>query len=551
MSSSRPVGPCAQNRASVWLRSRHSQGVALFSGTLAAFGFAPFEIWPLAILSCLGLLISLQRCGTAKQAALTGWWYGVGFFGAGVSWVFVSIHQHGNAPIPLALLLTALFVGAMALLFALQGYLYRRYISSLPLGVLLGFPALWVLAEGFRGWFLTGFPWLYMGYAPINSGLAGWAPITGVLGLSGFSVLVASCLYLLPRASNSHKLALGLTALAPFLLGALLQQITWTEPSAQPPLRVALVQANIPQQLKWDARHRSRIIDEYLRLSQPLVQIADKAKQTKNTELIIWPETAIPLLYDMAIQRLAPFEKILLENHAGLISGIPFRTPASSATATRFHNSIMGLGDASGLYHKQRLVPFGEYVPLESWLRGLIDFFNLPMSNFSLGTAGQPPLLLRRTAYNGVYSGDNNPSDSSYQIRISAYICYEIAYPDLVANNARESELLLTISNDSWFGDSLAPHQHLQMARMRALETGRYLIRSTNNGISALIDARGKLLRQGPQFVTDILQGEVQPMQGLTPFIRFGSIPILSICALLLGFCALLHRRGSSQSLLG
>ncbi|MFT6915670.1 MAG: apolipoprotein N-acyltransferase [Motiliproteus sp.] len=532
-SSLRPAIPTTCSRVRDWLLCCRGRVLALTSGALAALGFAPFELWPLALLSCLGLLATLQCAATARQAALTGLIYGIGFFGAGVSWVYVSIHQFGNAPIPLALLLTALFVSALALLFALHGYLYKRYLADLPLGILLGFPALWVLAEGFRGWFLTGFPWLYLGYAPIDSWLAGWAPVTGVLGLSGFSALVASCLFLLPRSSTRRRTSLVLTALAPFASGALLLQIPWTEPTPESPLRVALVQANIPQALKWDARHRTRIIDQYLTLSRPLLSGTTRAQATGDTELLIWPETAIPLLFDIALPRLAPFANRLLDHQAGLISGVPYRTPPDPdpATATRYHNSIMGLGKASGLYHKQRLVPFGEYVPFESWLRGLIDFFNLPMSSFSLGPANQPPLLFQRA------SGET--------LRIAAYICYEIAYPDLVARNARASELLLTISNDSWFGDSLAPHQHLQMARMRALETGRYLIRSTNNGISALIDAKGNILQQGPQFTTAVLRGDIQPMQGLTPFILYRSWPLLALCALLLGVVILQRRRPS------
>ncbi|MEH6822678.1 MAG: apolipoprotein N-acyltransferase [Motiliproteus sp.] len=530
MSAPSHIASAPRSRAQHWLTRCQDPLLALVAGTLAALGFAPFELWPLAIASCLGLLLTLQRAATAKQAAFIGWLYGIGFFGAGVSWVFVSIHQFGNAPIPLALLLTALFTLAMALLFALHGYLYKRCIADQPLTILLGFPALWVLAEGFRGWFLTGFPWLYLGYAPLDSWLAGWGPITGVLGLSGFSALVASCLFLLPRVSYRLKIALLLTALSPFASGLLLQQIQWTRPTSQPPLRVALVQANIPQQLKWDSRHRAQIIDQYLELSRPLLASPEKNSGSALTELIIWPETAIPQLYDLALQRLSPFEQSLRDNQAGLISGVPFRTPPDPAVTTRYHNSIMGLGNAAGLYHKQRLVPFGEYVPLENWLRGLIDFFNLPMSNFSLGAADQPPLLFQRSL-----------DENNTMIRIAAYICYEIVYPDLVASNARNSELLLTISNDSWFGDSLAPHQHLQMARMRALETGRYLIRSTNNGISALINAQGLVLQRGPQFATDVLHGEVQPMQGITPFIRFGSSPILALSALLLG-ASLLHK---------
>jgi apolipoprotein N-acyltransferase len=281
---------------------------------------------------------------------------------------------------------------------------------------------------------------------------------------------------------------------------------------------VALVQGNIPQQLKWSPQHRQQIIEHYLSLSAPLLNNIPNS----GNQLIVWPETAIPLLYDIALPRLASFEQTLQQTQTGLISGIPYRTPATAANPVRFHNSIMGLGTAEGLYHKQRLVPFGEYVPLESWLRGLIDFFNLPMSSFSLGPANQPPLLLQQRQHPG------NP------IRISAYICYEIVYPDLVASTARNSDLLLTISNDSWFGDSLAPQQHLQMARMRALENGRFLIRSTNNGISALINARGEITHQGSQFVVDIVQGEVLAMTGTTPFGRWGSMPILILCMALI-----------------
>ena len=522
--------------------------LALAAGALATLGFAPFEFWPLAILSCLGFLVSLQTAATPKQAAWTGWLYGIGFFGTGVSWVYVSINQFGNAPVALALFLTALFVCAMALLFALHGYLYKRWIADQPRLIAIGFPALWVLAEAFRGWFLTGFPWLYLGYAPIDSWLAGWAPITGVLGLSGFSALVASCLYLIPRVSVRRKIALLSMALVPFVSGRLLQQIQWTEPTPQPPLQVALVQANIPQALKWSSAHRAKIIDRYLSLSQPLIERstsnqAAKAttKESKAAELLIWPETAIPLLYDSAREHLAFFDQRLLNSQAGLISGVPYRTPNDPESPVLYHNSIMGIGNAKGLYHKQRLVPFGEYVPLETWLRGLIDFFNLPMSNFSLGPAGQKPLELVRHL-----NPDGNSAAES-TIQISAYICYEIVYPDLVANSAGDSQLLLTISNDSWFGDSLAPHQHLQMARMRALETGRYLIRSTNNGISALIDAKGKIIQQGPQFTTDILRGEVQPMQGLSPFVRFGSKPILVLSLILLGLAVLAKGKQRSK----
>ena len=302
-----------------------------------------------------------------------------------------------------------------------------------------------------------------------------------------------------------------------FASGFAWQQVSWTEPSSQAPLKVALVQGNIPQQLKWSPSYRDQIIEHYLSLSAPLLE-ADSA-----VDLIVWPETALPLLYHQAWPALAGFEQRLRDSKSGLISGIPYRAPATQDEPARYHNSIMALGQADGLYHKQRLVPFGEYVPLENWLRGLIDFFDLPMSNFSLGPDQQQPIQL---------------NSGGQETRISASICYEIVYPDLIASSAADAHLLLTISNDSWFGDSLAPTQHLQMARMRALETGRPLIRATNNGISALVGADGQIQQQGPQFQVDLLLGSVQPFSGTTPFVLWGSTAIGLIALVLLIGCS-------------
>jgi apolipoprotein N-acyltransferase len=480
--------------------------MALLSGLIYPLGFAPFEFWPATLLSALAWLALIQQL-TPRQALLRSWFYGLGVYGAGVSWVFVSIHQHGHAPAPLAALLTLIFISGIALCTLLQGYLYRRFVPDNHLGIALGFPAAWVLAEWFRSWFLTGFPWLYLGYAPLDSWLGGWAPLTGVYGLSFWMAMVASTLYLWLRQPRWQPRRLGVLMLPlvlPFLLGAALMQIQWTRPLAGEPLRVALIQGNIPQPLKWNPTYASNIMATYDKLTRSQL----------DNDLIIWPETAIPLLYRQARILMTPLIEKLDREQVALISGVPTRYENSGSD--RYHNSIVALGAASGIYHKQRLVPFGEYVPLESILRGLIEFFDLPMSAFTLGPRDQPPLRLRQG------------------ISISPFICYEIAYPDLVADNGRGSDLLLTISNDSWFGNSLAPHQHQQMARMRALENGRYLLRGTNNGISSIIDPQGKLLKTSAQFNRTTLEGEVRAMEGITPFARFGSTPVLILCALAL-----------------
>ena len=472
------------------------------AGALAPLGFAPFGLWPLTLLSMLLFLALLQA---ARRPLIDGWLYGLGFFGLGVSWVYVSIHQFGHASPLLAGLLTALFVAALALLFGASGWLLARLQRRLailhPAAILLSFPALWVLSEWFRSVFLTGFPWLLSGYAPLDSWLAGWAPLTGVFGISYLMALCAAALWLPFNHAGISRYASGLILLGITLGSYGLTRHPWVQvtPARLP---VALVQGNVDQNLKWQPRERDAILQRHI----------DPTLAQSDARLVVWPETAIPMLLDQAQPRLRALDATLQARDIGLISGVASRE-AGPDRRWHYHNSIVGLGNASGLYHKQRLVPFGEYVPLEAWLRGLIEFFDLPMSSFSLGPADQPPL-------------------HSQGFALAPFICYEMVYPELVRSAALRSDFLLTISNDAWFGDSLAPHQHLQMARMRALENGRQTLRGTNNGISALIDHQGKVMAAAPQFVATVLRGELQQVTGTTPFTRLGSAPVLLGCAL-------------------
>lgn len=506
----------------------------LLAGALAPFGFSPFHWWPLTLASSLLLLIWLQRhAATLKQAFWGGWLYGVGYFGVGTSWVYVSIHQFGAASPLLAGTLTLGFVLGIALFFALQLLLFRLLVPrhSSTWVLLAGFPCAWVLGEWFRSWFLTGFPWIYIGYAPLDTWLAGWAPLTGIYGLSLFCAFTVVCLYLLghyffaanrfltarhAQHNSPAKASLGtpllssllITALVlPWLGGLALQEKSWTQPRDEQRYKVALLQGNTDQNKKWLPEYRRQILQGYSR----------QTLQHLDADLIIWPETAITRIYQYAVDDLQPLTELLTAREIGLISGVP--SAQATDQGTRYHNSIAGLADASGIYHKQRLVPFGEYVPLEAQLRGLIAFFDLPMSSFSLGPAQQPPLRLQGT------EDGQRP-----ELTLAPFICYEIVYPDLVA--ASRADMLLTVSNDSWFGDSIAPHQHLQMARMRALENGRYLLRGTNNGISAVIDPQGRVLARTAQFVETAMTAEVQAYSGQTPFNRFGSWPVLSLVML-------------------
>ena len=488
--------------------------LALLAGALTTLALAPYSIWPLLLVSIALFYLGLREL-SAKQALWRGWCYGFGLFAAGTSWVYVSIHDYGAAAPPLAAFLTLGFVAGLALFFALPAWFWAGFLrrNQAPLSDALAFAALWFAQEAFRGWFLTGFPWLYAGYSQLDGPMAGLAPLGGVWLLSFALALTAALLCNLSRLLRRRaQLALGLCLLAaPWLLGALLKGHPWTIPAGQP-LSVTAIQGNVAQNLKWDPQQ----------LHAQLLLYRDLSFASQRSDLLIWPETAIPVLKEQASGYLSMLDNFAKDRHSALISGVPIRQ-ANAQGEQRFYNAVTVVGQGSGDYLKQKLVPFGEYVPLEELLRGLIRFFDLPMSDFARGSEQQP--LLEAKGY-----------------RLATFICYEVVYPDFAAKLAARSDLLLTVSNDTWFGSSIGPLQHLQMARMRALEAGRWMIRATNNGVTALINPFGQITEQLPQFQQAVLYGKVEPMQQLTPYLRWRSWPLLTACCLLFGW-TLFRRR--------
>ncbi len=492
--------------------------LALAAGALVPIAFAPFDIWPLALLGMISFALLLYRQSGAR-ACLLAFCFGLGLYGVGVSWIFVSIHTYGNASAPLAALLTGLFVAFVALIFSLPFYLYGRWFSHRPLALALAFPALWLLGEWLRSWLLTGFPWLYLGYGHLESWLAGWAPVLGVMGLSLIVALSAGLIaqwLMLWRTRARPGVPLWLTSLmivAVWPAGLALKQVTWTQLN-EDPISVAMVQPNIAQELKWNPDYVQPTLDLLLNMSENLWQ----------NDWLIWPEASIPEPYHHTLPFLDQINRLAMETETGLIAGIIYDDPHKR----RYYNSVVGFGEALGIYHKRRLVPFGEYVPLEDWLRGLIHFFDMPTSIIDKGPWEQQ----------GIQVGE---------IGIAPTVCYEVVYPDLVAESARSAQVLLTVSNDAWFADSIGPLQHMQMARMRALETGRYLIRSTNNGISAIVDPEGRIRARSEQFVAQVLEAKVYPAQGWTPFMRWGSSPLAVAAVLILALLLLFRRAGNPR----
>lgn len=492
--------------------------LAAVAGSLTTLALAPFDIWPLAVLSLALFYLGLREL-SPRQALLRGWCYGFGTFAAGTSWIYVSIHTYGGASALLAGLLMFGFIAGVALFFALPAWLWARLLrrTYAPLADSLGFAALWVAQEAFRGWFLTGFPWLYAGYSQLDGPLGGLAPVGGLWLVSFCLALTAAILCNLARM-RQYKAAL-VTALvllvSPWLAAYSLQGHAWTAPAGKP-LSVAALQGNIAQSLKWDPAQ----IDDQLALYQ------DLTLKARRTDLIIWPETAVPVLLDNARGYLDRLGDFATSRQSALITGVPIRQEVRHER--RYFNGITVVGAGEGTYLKQKLVPFGEYVPLQDLLRGLIAFFDLPMSDFARGPADQP--LLQAKGY-----------------EIAPFICYEVVYPEFAAGMAARSDLLLTISNDTWFGTSIGPLQHLQMARMRALEAGRWMIRATNSGVTALIDPQGRITEQLPSFEPAVMYGDVVPMSGLTPYLHWRSWPLICLCTLIFGWALWQRSRARRQ----
>ena len=479
--------------------------LALVGGALVPLAFAPFNLFVLAPLT-LALLFALWLRVTVRQAAWRGFLFGLGQFGAGVSWVYVAIHEFGSTGAPLAALLTLMFVSILALYPMLAGILARRLAGDTAnrpgYFLLVIAPAVWILVEWVRSWLFTGFPWLGMGYSQIDSPLHGWAPIFGVLALSSFVALSGGALALVVlQRRQALKTAL------PILLmiwgsGPLLDRITWTTPYGKP-ITVSLIQGDGTQENKWDESSIQERLDRYAQMTR---------EQLGHSQLIVWPENAITVFYqDIKDSFFDPLSREARESGTDIVGG----TPMLAEDGVRYYTGMVSLGRHEAFYRKVHLVPFGEYVPFESVLRGLIRFFDLPMSGFIPGPEHQPPL---QAAGN----------------KAAITICYEDAFGDAVANNLQDATILINGSNNGWYGDSLAPHQHLQISRMRALETGRPLARATTTGISALVDDKGHIISRSPQFVLYTLTGELQPMTGTTPYVRWRDWPVLIIIGMVL-----------------
>jgi apolipoprotein N-acyltransferase len=490
-------------------RAGVAAAAALLLGLLLPFAFAPYAHWWLAPLGLAALFV-LWHDTTPRAAAWRGYLFGLGFLGHGVGWVQISIHQFGLPLYVFSVSMTALFVMFISLYPALAGWLLRRLPARGEVWRLCALaPVLWTASEWARGYFFSGFPWLLLGDSQLDSPLAGWLPVLGAQGAS--LVLALSAGALATAVVQSRRRAWLLAgAVLPWLLGAVLMDIEWTRPDG-PSRTVAIVQGAVPQSMKWSPEARAATLERYASLTAP----------HWGADIIVWPETALPAFPAEIPEFLAELKARAQAAGSVFLLGLP-----TAETAERYFNSLVLLGTADARYDKHHLVPFGEYLPFDALLRPALDFLSIPMSGFTPGPAQQAALR-------------------AGELRIGATICYEDAYASEVRKALPAANLLVNVSNDAWFGDSAAPHQHLQITRVRAAEAGREFLRATNTGISAIIDHHGGLRSRSPQFEPYVLKGEVTPRTGSTPFVRLGHGPLALACLLLL-LCAI---KRSTQSL--
>lgn len=473
--------------------------IALIAGLGFSFSLAPYYLWPLALFSVMALYAILVGEDSGRRSFWIGWFYGFGTWATGVSWLYHSIHEYGAISSPVAYLLIGLAAMIMGLFHAFFAWGFVRFLGRQP----LAFAAFWVIQEWLKTWLLSGFPWLFMGYAfTEQTWINGLAPIFGVFGISFVAVLFCASVVELFR----HKAAFMAFSVFVLVVAFAASFVDWTKPTGDK-LSVSLVQGNIPQDVKWLTEYRLQTLDIYDNLS----------KSEWDQDLVVWPEVAIPMFHDEA----APFMTAMFNqarSHGSTwITGLIYRDLKNHGTQKpSIYNSVAALGESQAIYKKQRLVPFGEYVPFKGFFNLLPNLANMQsMTSMSRGASNQAPFAIKNQ-------------------KIGAAICYEVAYPDTTRQNAKNTNLLLTVSNDAWFGSSAGPWQHLQIVQMRSIETGRYFVRATNTGITAIINEKGHIISRLPQFERMVLRGEIPMMTGTTPFVRFGSYPILAISLLLI-----------------
>lgn len=481
-------------------RPRLSQLIFFGLGCITTLAFAPFG---LSLLAPLVLLPFLYVCLTnsPRDSGKHGFWFGFGLFLTGTYWIYISVVVFGQAPVWIAIFLMLSLVLIMSVYFWLTGWAISRLASGEPWLLLVIAPAAWVIIEWARGWLFTGFPWMALGYGQVDSALAGWAPVLGVYGVSAMVVLSAAAILVAIVTRGRQQIVAGVLIVLPTLLGAGLKAVDWTEPTGEK-LTATIVQGGVSQDRKWLREEFQPTLDYYRGTTRGLA----------DSDIVVWPEVAIPALDDNVEGYIRGLESDASVLQQTILFGVLERVTERTIEPKVYNAIIAATGGERQVYRKRHLVPFGEYFPVPDSVREWMRMLSLPHRDLSAGDAVQP-LIETHTG-----------------VKLGVAICYEDAYGAEQLYALPDAGILINVSNDAWFGDSIAPHQHLQIARMRSLEVGRYTIRATNTGISAFIDADGKVLQTGPQFRATTMTREIEPHRGATPYVGMGNWVILIIC---------------------
>jgi apolipoprotein N-acyltransferase len=491
---------------------RPLQAAAL--GIAHTLAFAPWNLWWLQLLALVALFALVLRTESPREAAWLGFAFGIGWFGTGVSWVYISMHVYGQMWAWLAALATLAFAAFLATFPAAALFIAQRWIPNPTLRLLVGLPALWAAFEWLRGIVFTGFPWIVGGYAHTDGPLAGYAPLIGVYGITWVAAISAAAIVAVLRWRHAPRAVYAAFVIvsAALIGGAALTRLEWTQPAGAP-IAVRLIQGNVPQDLKFGPDSLQRAHESNF------VPMAGPGK----FDLAVMPESVYPVPLAYLTEPVTRDLLAFVRERGALVFGIFIEERG------QYYNSAVGLSAdraQAQRYSKRHLVPFGEFIPVG--FRWFVDLMQIPIGDQERGEPQQPPMEL---------AGQ----------RIAVNICYEDLFGaeiiDAWADPARAPTLLLNISNLAWFGDSIALPQHLQISRMRALETGRPMLRATNTGATAIIDARGKVQQQLPFNTAGVLDGMVQGYSGMTPFVRYGNGPALVLIALLAAVAIALGRR--------
>ena len=485
-------------------------------GASLTFAFAPFGQWYLVFivlpLSFYILAFSSPHIGWST------WWFGLGYFGAGLSWVHVSIAEFGGVPLIVSVILMLLLSGYLALFPVFAFKVLKRFFPTQYWPLAMGF--VWLVMEYLRAHFLTGFPWLSIAYSQSSSPLSSLLPIIGEIGLA--AVIVVVCISISIGFSQKRFVLSLIPLFVLFASSLALSGVEWTKETGES-RKIVLVQGNIPQSMRFEPERDKATMEKYLGLSKP----------HWDADIIIWPEAAVPRLEVMVEDYLKYVDNIATQSNTGLITGVVDYNLSSGIA----YNTLLSLGidqtsnnvpyqyKHSKRYAKHHLLPIGEFVPFETLLRPLAPIFDLPMSSFSRGEYVQNNLIAGNTYFVPV-------------------ICFEIAFPNQIRENiTSNSNMILTVSNDAWFGDSHGPHQHMQIAQVRAKEFGLPLVRATNNGVSVAVDHKGNIIGRLPQFVDDSIEVDVALVKGHTPYKTFGDLPIWIFMSLMCLIAITLHRK--------